>query len=83
MLIYFRRQLLLDVAESFECKFIFTPEISVDIAAQLLANVSLGRGSSITTDTVRNKFLNYTIALLLFCFRVSVIIGIKLLFFDL
>lgn len=61
MLIYFRRKLLLDLAEYFECKFVFTPEISVDIAAQLLANVSLGRGSSIATDTVRNFMIQNSI----------------------
>lgn len=52
---YFRRQLLIDAAKYFECNFVFTPEISVDISAQLLTNVSLGRGSHIPVDTVINK----------------------------
>nr|XP_023029119.1 cytoplasmic tRNA 2-thiolation protein 2 [Leptinotarsa decemlineata] len=46
-----RRRLLLDVAKSRSCKFIFTPEISVDTASQLLTNISLGRGSHIPNDT--------------------------------
>ncbi|CAH1102564.1 unnamed protein product [Psylliodes chrysocephalus] len=46
-----RRQLLIDVAKYYKCKFVFTPEISVDIASDLLSNVSLGRGSHISIDT--------------------------------
>ncbi|KAG5898802.1 hypothetical protein JTB14_011012 [Gonioctena quinquepunctata] len=46
-----QKQLLLDVARCLECKFIFTPEISVDTASQLLTNISLGRGSNIPIDT--------------------------------
>ncbi|CAH1155891.1 unnamed protein product [Phaedon cochleariae] len=47
----FQRQLLLDVARHLKCKFVFTPDISIDIASQLLSNVSLGRGSHISVDT--------------------------------
>lgn len=49
----FRRQLLIKLAKYFHCKFVFTPEISVDVSAQLLTNVSLGRGSNLTYDIVR------------------------------
>ncbi|CAG9829294.1 unnamed protein product [Diabrotica balteata] len=46
-----RRQMLIDSAKHFKCKFIFTPEISVDIASNLLSNISLGRGPHISIDT--------------------------------
>ncbi|KAL3268076.1 hypothetical protein HHI36_007205 [Cryptolaemus montrouzieri] len=46
-----KRKILIDVAKKLNCKFIFTPEISTDIASQLLSNVALGRGSHIPLDT--------------------------------
>lgn len=39
-----------DVANVFECKCAFLPTISSDIAATLLADVSLGRGGSMADD---------------------------------
>ncbi|XP_018576024.1 cytoplasmic tRNA 2-thiolation protein 2 [Anoplophora glabripennis] len=47
----FKRQLLVDAAKSLDCKFVFTPEISVDIASNLLTNISLGRGCHVPIDT--------------------------------
>ncbi|CAG9770253.1 unnamed protein product [Ceutorhynchus assimilis] len=46
-----RRNILLSIAKKLSCKFIFTPELSVDIAANLLTNISLGRGSQVPVDT--------------------------------
>ncbi|KAJ8965551.1 hypothetical protein NQ314_004051 [Rhamnusium bicolor] len=47
----FMRQLLVDAAKYLNCKFIFTPEISIDIASHLLTNISLGRGCHVPIDT--------------------------------
>lgn len=47
-----RRNMLLEVAKKLNCKFIFTPELSVDIASHLLTNIALGRGSQVPEDTV-------------------------------
>lgn len=44
--------MLLKVAKKLNCKFIFTPELSVDIASHLLTNIALGRGSQVPEDTV-------------------------------
>lgn len=44
--------MLLSVAKKLNCKFIFTPELSVDIASDLLTNMALGRGSQVPEDTV-------------------------------
>ncbi|CAG9856237.1 unnamed protein product [Phyllotreta striolata] len=46
-----RKKLLIDVAKYWKCKFVFTPEISIDIASNLLSNISLGRGSHVSIDT--------------------------------
>ncbi|XP_066154900.1 cytoplasmic tRNA 2-thiolation protein 2-A [Euwallacea fornicatus] len=47
----FRRNVLMAVAKKLQCKFIFTPELSVEIASNLLTNISLGRGSQVPDDT--------------------------------
>ncbi|XP_066260815.1 cytoplasmic tRNA 2-thiolation protein 2-A-like [Euwallacea similis] len=47
----FRRDVLIAVAKKLQCKFIFTPELSVEIASSLLTNMSLGRGSQVPDDT--------------------------------
>lgn len=52
----FRRQLLIDAAKELRCKYVFTPELSVDIASQLLTNVSLGRGLHLPLDVVSALF---------------------------
>lgn len=48
----YRRQLLVEVAKLSECKFVFTPELSRNVASQILTNISLGRGPQIALDTV-------------------------------
>lgn len=50
--ICFRRNLLIDVAKHLDCRCVFTPEISEDVAAQLLTNVALGRGFNLPLDIV-------------------------------
>ncbi|XP_057654144.1 cytoplasmic tRNA 2-thiolation protein 2 [Diorhabda carinulata] len=45
-----RRQLLTDAAKYYQCKFVFTPEISVEVASSLLSNMSLGRGPHVAID---------------------------------
>ncbi|XP_060528998.1 cytoplasmic tRNA 2-thiolation protein 2 isoform X2 [Cylas formicarius] len=51
LLFILKRNVLLKVAKNLDCKFIFTPELSIDIASNLLSNVSLGRGDNISLDT--------------------------------
>ncbi|CAH0555444.1 unnamed protein product [Brassicogethes aeneus] len=46
-----KRNLLIEIAKNLNCKFILTPEISSDIASQLLGEISLGRGSHVPIDT--------------------------------
>ncbi|RZC34806.1 cytoplasmic tRNA 2-thiolation protein 2, partial [Asbolus verrucosus] len=43
--------LWVEVAKNLKCKFIFTPEISSDIASQLLTDISTGRGPHVPLDT--------------------------------
>ncbi|XP_044740695.1 cytoplasmic tRNA 2-thiolation protein 2 [Chrysoperla carnea] len=45
-----QRKLVLKIAKSLNCKFVFYPDISVDIASKTLAGFALGRGSHITMD---------------------------------
>ncbi|XP_044755360.1 cytoplasmic tRNA 2-thiolation protein 2-A [Coccinella septempunctata] len=45
------RKLLISAAKKLNCKFIFTPELSTDIASQILSDVALGRGSHIPSST--------------------------------
>lgn len=45
-----RENIVRDVAKQLNCKCAFMPVISAEIAATLLANVSLGRGSSVADD---------------------------------
>lgn len=52
---FFRNQLVVAAAKLLNCKFVFTPELSVDIASQMLTSVSLGRGLHIAYDTVSNS----------------------------
>lgn len=47
-----KKNALIAVAKQLECKFIFKPDISVDVASNLLINISLGKGSQISMDTV-------------------------------
>ncbi|KAK5644881.1 hypothetical protein RI129_006181 [Pyrocoelia pectoralis] len=47
----YENELLIKVAKHLGCKCIFTPDLGVDIASQLLTNVSLGRGENIPYDT--------------------------------
>lgn len=44
------RNLLIHVSRLLECACTFTTEIAVDLAAQLLTNVSLGRGHQLSLD---------------------------------
>ncbi|ENN75847.1 hypothetical protein YQE_07576, partial [Dendroctonus ponderosae] len=46
-----KRNILLTVAKQLNCKYIFTPELSMDIASSLLTNIALGRGSQVPDDT--------------------------------
>uniref|UniRef100_A0A1Y1M405 Cytoplasmic tRNA 2-thiolation protein 2 n=1 Tax=Photinus pyralis TaxID=7054 RepID=A0A1Y1M405_PHOPY len=48
---YFERELLLKVAKHLGCQCIFTTDLGIDIASQLLKNVTLGRGENIVYDT--------------------------------
>ncbi|KAK4875164.1 hypothetical protein RN001_011586 [Aquatica leii] len=47
----YEQRLLVDVAKFLNCKCIFTPDLGIDIASQLLTNVCLGRGEHIVFDT--------------------------------
>lgn len=47
---HLRDNIVRDVAKKLNCKCAFLPVISAEIAATLLANVSLGRGSSVADD---------------------------------
>lgn len=47
----YRRRLLISAAKKLNCKYIFSPEISTDIASQILSDVALGRGSQIPSNT--------------------------------
>jgi len=46
-----KRNTLISTAKQLSCKYIFTPELSIDIASNLLTNISLGRGSQVPVDT--------------------------------
>ncbi|XP_076266660.1 cytosolic thiouridylase subunit 2 isoform X2 [Rhynchophorus ferrugineus] len=46
-----RRNALCHIAKKLDCKFIFTPEISIDIASNLLKNIALGKGAHVSVDT--------------------------------
>lgn len=50
-----RNELLIKAAKELECKFVFTAQLSIDIASQLLTNISLGRGLHIPFDTVSDE----------------------------
>ncbi|KAF5273998.1 hypothetical protein FQA39_LY01113 [Lamprigera yunnana] len=47
----FEQRLLIEVAKFLKCKCIFTPDLAIDTASQLLTNVCLGRGEHIVFDT--------------------------------
>lgn len=51
-IIFFSNDLLTAAAKMLGCKFVFTPELSADIASQMLTSVSLGRGLHIAFDAV-------------------------------
>nr|XP_022917633.1 cytoplasmic tRNA 2-thiolation protein 2 [Onthophagus taurus] len=46
----FERDLLIKSAKSLGCSFIFTTDLTADIAVNLLTNVSLGRGNQLPLD---------------------------------
>lgn len=48
------------MAKQLNCRVVFTPEISVDVAVKMLSNLSLGRGSHLSLDVVRISFLFYS-----------------------
>ncbi|KAJ3646404.1 hypothetical protein Zmor_023993 [Zophobas morio] len=59
-----RHKFMVDIAKELNCKFIFTPEISSDVASQLLTDVSLGRGSHIALNTGFCDFRDDTVKIL-------------------
>ncbi|KAL1498303.1 hypothetical protein ABEB36_009121 [Hypothenemus hampei] len=46
-----RRNILISIAKKLNCRYIITPELSVDIATNLLTNICLGKGSQVPDDT--------------------------------
>lgn len=74
----FRNDLLTAVAKELDCKFVFTPQLSADIASQILTNVSLGRGLHIPFDTVKTDNKTSFIINNICFFRVSVTQGIQM-----
>ncbi|KAF2905089.1 hypothetical protein ILUMI_01073 [Ignelater luminosus] len=46
----FEQDLLIKTAKLLKCKFIFTSDLGIDIASQLLTSISLGRGSNAAFD---------------------------------
>lgn len=47
----YRRNMLVATAKKLNCKFVFTPDLSMSIASNLLTNIALGRGSQVPDDT--------------------------------
>jgi cytoplasmic tRNA 2-thiolation protein 2 len=45
------QKFLIKIAKQLECKYIFIPELSSDVASKLLIDVSLGRGDHISLNT--------------------------------
>lgn len=54
-----KRNLLIGSAKHLNCKFVFTPELSRNVAAQILINISTGRGPQIPLDAVIFSFFSY------------------------
>lgn len=46
----YKKTILIEAAKHLGCKVVFTPELGIDIASQLLTNVSLGRGIHLALD---------------------------------
>ncbi|KAK9718435.1 Cytoplasmic tRNA 2-thiolation protein 2 [Popillia japonica] len=46
----FERRLLVDCAKALGCRHVFACDLAVDVASQILTNVSLGRGSYLQMD---------------------------------